>query len=270
MPSIACIPSVPAPGDATRLRDRARGAMLWLRRRRRDRRARRDPGSLRDQGALGPHRGLLLGRPSRRHGRHRVRHLLRPAGWPSTCSALTVAHVESAWHERIADRDEGPFRGAGFSERGTLENLRRGLAAPISAQHRHAWSDGLAMRAAPFGVYAAGRPPRRAPGGDRRPGRPGGGGHRRRRRWRPRGRRDGGRGTSVVGGGSPSYRGLVDRALPAPGGARRTHRRGNARSVPPRWSAGTRGRTWRPRRWGSGLAVSAARRRVHVRRCSRR
>ncbi|MEU5217871.1 ADP-ribosylglycohydrolase family protein [Streptomyces sp. NPDC020807] len=73
-------------------------------------------------------------------------------------SALTVHHVERAWHRWIADLDEGPFRGAGFSERGTLENLRRGLAAPISAQHRHAWSDGLAMRAAPFGVYAAGRP----------------------------------------------------------------------------------------------------------------
>ncbi|WP_458575933.1 ADP-ribosylglycohydrolase family protein [Streptomyces sp. ALB3] len=73
-------------------------------------------------------------------------------------SALTVAHVERAWHHWIADLDEGPFRGAGFSERGTLENLRRGLAAPISAQHRHAWSDGLAMRAAPFGVFAAGRP----------------------------------------------------------------------------------------------------------------
>ncbi|MFC4499090.1 MULTISPECIES: ADP-ribosylglycohydrolase family protein [Streptomyces] len=73
-------------------------------------------------------------------------------------SALTPAHVEAAWHQWIADRDEGAFRGAGFSERGTLENLRRGLAAPISAQHRHAWSDGLAMRAAPFGVFAAGRP----------------------------------------------------------------------------------------------------------------
>ncbi|MET7524133.1 ADP-ribosylglycohydrolase family protein [Streptomyces sp900116325] len=73
-------------------------------------------------------------------------------------SALTVTHVERAWHLWIADLDEGPFRGAGFSERGTLENLRRGLAAPISAQHRHAWSDGLAMRAAPFGVFAAGRP----------------------------------------------------------------------------------------------------------------
>ncbi|MCA1222780.1 ADP-ribosylglycohydrolase family protein, partial [Streptomyces sp. 8L] len=73
-------------------------------------------------------------------------------------SALTVGDVEAAWHQWIADRNEGPFRGAGFSERGTLENLRRGLAAPITAQHRHAWSDGLAMRAAPFGVFAAGRP----------------------------------------------------------------------------------------------------------------
>src|ERR1043165_1361695 len=73
-------------------------------------------------------------------------------------SALTPAHVEAAWHHWIADLDAGPFRGAGFSERGTLENLRRGLAAPISAQHRHAWSDGLAMRAAPFGVFASGRP----------------------------------------------------------------------------------------------------------------
>lgn len=73
-------------------------------------------------------------------------------------SGLTLEHVESAWHQWIADVDEQAFRGAGFSERGTLENLRRGLAAPISAQHRHSWSDGLAMRAAPFGVFAAGRP----------------------------------------------------------------------------------------------------------------
>ncbi len=70
-----------------------------------------------------------------------------------------MTHVEAAWHQWIADdRDEGPFRGAGFTSAGALENLRRGLAAPISAQHRHAWSDGLAMRAAPFGVFAAGRP----------------------------------------------------------------------------------------------------------------
>lgn len=73
-------------------------------------------------------------------------------------SALSTGDVETAWHVWIADRDEGPFRGAGFSERGTLENLRRGLASPITAQHRHAWSDGLAMRATPCGVFAAGRP----------------------------------------------------------------------------------------------------------------
>ncbi len=71
---------------------------------------------------------------------------------------LTPAHVEEAWRTRIAGVAGGPFRGAGFSERGTVENLRRGLAAPFSAQHRHAWSDGLAMRAAPFGVFAAGDP----------------------------------------------------------------------------------------------------------------
>ncbi len=71
---------------------------------------------------------------------------------------LTPADVEAAWRSRIANGAEGPFRGAGFSERGTVENLRRGLAAPQSAQHRHAWSDGLAMRAAPFGVFAAGDP----------------------------------------------------------------------------------------------------------------
>ncbi|MFE1910930.1 ADP-ribosylglycohydrolase family protein [Streptomyces anandii] len=73
-------------------------------------------------------------------------------------AALTPALVEAAWRELIAGRAEGAFRGAGFSERGTLENLRRGLHAPVSAQHRHPWSDGLAMRAAPFGVFAAGRP----------------------------------------------------------------------------------------------------------------
>ncbi|WP_078491394.1 ADP-ribosylglycohydrolase family protein [Streptomyces sp. SPB074] len=73
-------------------------------------------------------------------------------------AGLTVAHAEAAWREWLTDIDAGAFRGAGFSERGTVENLRRGLGAPASAQHRHPWSDGLAMRAAPFGVYAAGDP----------------------------------------------------------------------------------------------------------------
>ncbi|MEV7885532.1 ADP-ribosylglycohydrolase family protein [Streptomyces sp. NPDC088357] len=156
MASIACIPSVPAPGDAAGLRERARGALLGL--------------AVGD--ALGaPAENMKPSEIRARWGRITGYVAKTPAGTDDTeyaifsglllCrhgSALTPSHVEAAWHEWIADRDEGPFRGAGFSERGTLENLRRGLAAPISAQHRHAWSDGLAMRAAPFGVFAAGRP----------------------------------------------------------------------------------------------------------------
>ncbi|MER6436437.1 MULTISPECIES: ADP-ribosylglycohydrolase family protein [unclassified Streptomyces] len=156
MASIACIPSVPAPGDATGPRERARGALLGL--------------AVGD--ALGaPAENMRPSEIRAKWGRITGYVAEHPAGTDDTeyaifsglllarhGSALTVAHVESAWHQWIADRDEGPFRGAGFSERGTLENLRRGLAAPISAQHRHAWSDGLAMRAAPFGVFAAGRP----------------------------------------------------------------------------------------------------------------
>ncbi|CAL9603167.1 hypothetical protein SUDANB145_05461 [Streptomyces sp. enrichment culture] len=140
----------------TALRERARGALLGL--------------AVGD--ALGaPAENLKPSQIRARWGRITGYVAERPAGTDDTeyaifsglllarhGSALTPAHVEAAWHEWIADRDEGPFRGAGFSERGTLENLRRGLAAPISAQHRHAWSDGLAMRAAPYGVFAAGRP----------------------------------------------------------------------------------------------------------------
>ncbi len=156
MASIACTPPPPAPGDVPGPRERARGALLGL--------------AVGD--ALGaPAENLKPSEIRARWGRITGYVSERPCGTDDTeyaifsglllarhGSALTPAHVESAWHEWIADRAEGPFRGAGFSERGTLENLRRGLAAPISAQHRHAWSDGLAMRAAPFGVFAAGRP----------------------------------------------------------------------------------------------------------------
>lgn len=155
----AAHPEPPQPGSsgaAGDVRDRARGALLGL--------------AVGD--ALGaPAENMKPSQIRRRWGRIEGYVEDDPAGTDDTeyaifsglllaahGSALTVAHVEAAWHRWIADRDEGPFRGAGFSERGTLENLRRGLAAPISAQHRHAWSDGLAMRAAPFGVFAAGRP----------------------------------------------------------------------------------------------------------------
>ena len=146
-------PDEPAPGGP---RDRARGALLGL--------------AVGD--ALGaPAENMRPSEIRRRWGRIEGFVSDDPAGTDDTeyaifsglllarhGSELTVTDVERAWRLWIADVDEGPFRGAGFSERGTLENLRRGLAAPISAQHRHAWSDGLAMRAAPFGVFAAGRP----------------------------------------------------------------------------------------------------------------
>ncbi|GAA4000724.1 ADP-ribosylglycohydrolase family protein [Streptomyces marokkonensis] len=156
MASTACIPPAPASGNGVGLRERARGALLGL--------------AVGD--ALGaPAENMKPSEIRARWGRITGYVAKKPAGTDDTeyaifsglllaryGSALTPAHVGTAWHEWIADREEGPFRGAGFSERGTLENLRRGLAAPISAQHRHAWSDGLAMRAAPYGVFAAGRP----------------------------------------------------------------------------------------------------------------
>lgn len=137
-------------------RDRARGALLGL--------------AVGD--ALGaPAENMKPSEIRRRRGRIEGFLTDRPAGTDDTeyaifsapllaryGSGLTAAHVERAWHHWIADLDEGPFRGAGFSERGNPGEPPAGPRRPISAQHRHAWSDGLAMRAAPFGVFAAGRP----------------------------------------------------------------------------------------------------------------
>ncbi|PZF81636.1 ADP-ribosylglycohydrolase family protein [Jiangella anatolica] len=72
-------------------------------------------------------------------------------------AALTSDDVADAWITHLAGRDSG-FSGAGFSELGTIENLRAGLRPPASGRHLHSWSDGLAMRAAVHGVYAAGDP----------------------------------------------------------------------------------------------------------------
>ncbi|NDL59065.1 ADP-ribosylglycohydrolase family protein [Phytoactinopolyspora sp. XMNu-373] len=72
-------------------------------------------------------------------------------------SALTSEHVADAWTKHLVRRTGG-FPGAGFSELGTVENLRSGLRPPASGEHLHSWSDGLAMRAAVHGVFAAGDP----------------------------------------------------------------------------------------------------------------
>ena len=71
--------------------------------------------------------------------------------------ALTSADVAAAWRADICSQP-GRFKGAGFSEMLAIRNLRDGLEPPHSGEHLHAWSDGLAMRVAPFGVVSPGDP----------------------------------------------------------------------------------------------------------------
>lgn len=74
-------------------------------------------------------------------------------------SALTSADVAAAYQSSVLPYVTGPMKGAGFSELGAITALRRGLAPPLTGQaHAHGWSDGLAMRAAPYGVFCAGDP----------------------------------------------------------------------------------------------------------------
>ncbi|MEU7984529.1 ADP-ribosylglycohydrolase family protein [Streptosporangium canum] len=73
--------------------------------------------------------------------------------------ALTPQDVALAYRQEIIPLIDGPMKGAGFSELGAVQALRRGLEPPLTGQwHRHGWSDGLAMRAAPYGIFAAGDP----------------------------------------------------------------------------------------------------------------
>ncbi|WP_327580597.1 ADP-ribosylglycohydrolase family protein [Nonomuraea sp. NBC_00507] len=72
---------------------------------------------------------------------------------------LTPELVAQAYRTEIIPRVAGPMRGAGFSELGTVEALRRGLEPPLTGLvHSHGWSDGLAMRAAPYGIFCPGDP----------------------------------------------------------------------------------------------------------------
>ncbi|RCG20159.1 ADP-ribosylglycohydrolase family protein [Sphaerisporangium album] len=74
-------------------------------------------------------------------------------------SALTSADVAREYRQRVVPHAAGPMRGAGFSERGAVQALLRGAEPPMSGLwHQHGWSDGLAMRAAPYGIFAAGDP----------------------------------------------------------------------------------------------------------------
>lgn len=70
---------------------------------------------------------------------------------------LTSAYVAEAWRNEIINSNN-VYKGAGFSEMLTIQNLVKGLQPPQSGQHLHSWSDGLAMRAAPFGIASVGNP----------------------------------------------------------------------------------------------------------------
>jgi len=71
--------------------------------------------------------------------------------------ALTSEIVADAWKRDIIS-DNNRYKGAGFSEMLTIANLQAGLIPPLSGQHLHSWSDGLAMRVAPYGIAASGDP----------------------------------------------------------------------------------------------------------------
>lgn len=71
--------------------------------------------------------------------------------------SVTSDDFANEWLTHIVSAP-GPFKGAGFSEMAAIENLRRGLRPPLSGQHYHSWSDGLAMRVAPFGVVFPAQP----------------------------------------------------------------------------------------------------------------
>jgi ADP-ribosylglycohydrolase len=70
---------------------------------------------------------------------------------------LTADVIADAWLNDIAS-GRSDFKSAGFSEVMAIANLRRGIRPPLSGVHLHSWSDGLAMRVAPFGIYHAGLP----------------------------------------------------------------------------------------------------------------
>ena len=92
----------------------------------------------------------------------------KPAGSDDTEYALLTAKTihrvglgatrfdfADTWREDVLPQTDN-FKGGGFSEMAAIENLRRGLQPPLSGDHMHSWSDGLAMRVAPLGIVANG------------------------------------------------------------------------------------------------------------------
>lgn len=71
--------------------------------------------------------------------------------------ALSSSIVSDAYREKIINA-QNSYKGAGFSEMIAIHNLLKGMNPPASGEHLHSWSDGLAMRVAPYGIAAAGDP----------------------------------------------------------------------------------------------------------------
>ncbi|GAA0316706.1 hypothetical protein GCM10008967_04130 [Bacillus carboniphilus] len=71
---------------------------------------------------------------------------------------LTFEDMTKEWTKYLVSQ-EGGFKGGGFSEVEAIFNLRKGLVAPNTGVDNHQmWSDGVAMRIAPIGIYCAGNP----------------------------------------------------------------------------------------------------------------
>lgn len=138
---------------ALTVRDRARGAMAGL--------------AIGD--AIGrPVEGLSAGEIQRRYGRVTGYLEATPAGSDDTEYALLTAKTihrvgagatrfdfAQTWIDDVLPQADD-FKGGGFSEMAAIDNLRRGIQPPLSGDHVHSWSDGLAMRVAPIGVFANG------------------------------------------------------------------------------------------------------------------
>jgi ADP-ribosylglycohydrolase len=73
-------------------------------------------------------------------------------------NGLSYDDMTREWTNSLVGQ-EGGFRGGGFSEMDAIFNLRKGMRAPHTGADNHEmWSDGVAMRIAPVGIYCAGNP----------------------------------------------------------------------------------------------------------------
>jgi ADP-ribosylglycohydrolase len=70
---------------------------------------------------------------------------------------LTSEIVAEAYLRDIVN-EANSYKGAGFSEMIAINNLLIGIQPPSTGQHVHSWSDGLAMRVAPYGITSVGDP----------------------------------------------------------------------------------------------------------------